>query len=397
MSSRRAAPPRRRSSATLVAAAERQAQRRAPEAAAQVVLHGRGRAARARGRGLDGGHGILRERRPAPLGGRDERLQGATPGTRAVAGAAGSSRATWPAGGPGSSAGHRVTGFTAAERELLLPVRRRDGRLSRRRTGSRAAPRSVVMTDNAPGTLRVYGLAMDGVTAVSLRARGVTRRAVVGRNAFYLEANALGNRSGIHRHADRALPGRRRAARPVPDRRPRRRTPRLLPRTARPHAGREHGGLAAAVRGPVRRSGGAGPGASYSRPDRVLKSPPLLSDASPRGRSSMVERRPSKPLMRVRFPPPASAEAAIARPDEASNSARAGTTCDGTRPHNAHHDRQGIGRLPRARLDARERRAAVLERHLRLEAGGAAGRVPPQGARRHRDDRGSDRRPRCTA
>src|SRR4051812_12385738 len=61
---------------------------------------------------------------------------------------------------------------------------------------SRATPVEV-MTDSAPGTLRVYRLAMDGVTAISLRARGVTRQAVVARNAFYLEANSLGNRKGF--------------------------------------------------------------------------------------------------------------------------------------------------------------------------------------------------------
>jgi hypothetical protein len=38
---------------------------------------------------------------------------------------------------------------------------------------------------------------MDGVSAVSLRARGVTRRAAVSRNACCLEANSLGSGKGF--------------------------------------------------------------------------------------------------------------------------------------------------------------------------------------------------------
>jgi hypothetical protein len=73
----------------------------------------------------------------------------------------------------------------------------------------------------------------------------------------------------------------------------------------RRHVGKGHGGLMVAVRGPVRRSGGAGPGASYSRWASLSS-----WERCVRGRSSMVERRPSKPLMRVRFPSPASARSA---------------------------------------------------------------------------------------
>jgi hypothetical protein len=98
-------------------------------------------------------------------------------------------------GGSGSSrrrgspapASPQSTGASAS----ASPGERADVSRSR---GSRARPRVDVLTDRA---LRVYGLAMDGVTAISLRARGTARPAVVARNAFYLQANSLGGRKGF--------------------------------------------------------------------------------------------------------------------------------------------------------------------------------------------------------
>lgn len=52
-------------------------------------------------------------------------------------------------------------------------------------------------TDYAPHTFRIYGLAMDGVTAIGLQALGVTRRVILGRNAFYFEDNSLGGTLGF--------------------------------------------------------------------------------------------------------------------------------------------------------------------------------------------------------
>ena len=75
------------------------------------------------------------------------------------------------------------------------------------------------MIDNAPGTLHVYGLAMDGVTSISLRARGVTRRAVMGRNAFYLDGELARKPQRVHRDAYRALRRRDHATGPVTHRR----------------------------------------------------------------------------------------------------------------------------------------------------------------------------------
>ena len=69
---------------------------------------------------------------------------------------------------------------------------RTHGRVSRNPALTPDAGRPA--TDNGPATFRVYGLAVDGVTAISVRARGVTRRAVMGRNAFYLEEDSLGGR-----------------------------------------------------------------------------------------------------------------------------------------------------------------------------------------------------------
>ena len=74
-------------------------------------------------------------------------------------------------------------------------------------------------TDYGPHTFRIYGLAMDGVKAISLQARGATRRVLMGRNAFYFEDQLAGRDARLRRRARRAHARRHDTARAVPRRR----------------------------------------------------------------------------------------------------------------------------------------------------------------------------------
>jgi hypothetical protein len=51
--------------------------------------------------------------------------------------------------------------------------------------------------DHLNGRIRIYGFATDDVTGVSVQAPGLTRRAAMGRNAFYLQMNSLGGGRGF--------------------------------------------------------------------------------------------------------------------------------------------------------------------------------------------------------
>jgi hypothetical protein len=181
---------------TLVAAAERQAQRRRRSRRRAVVLAAVAAPLTLAAAGSVAATGFFAstDRNLSTL--RDERLQTNSRSTAWVAAAAGKrpldagARRTWLVGG------HRVTGFTAVDGSFCFRFAGGAGGCVAKPGLSRTTPVDV-LTDNGPGTLRVYGLAMDGVTAISLRARGVTRPAIVARNAFYLEANSLGGRKGF--------------------------------------------------------------------------------------------------------------------------------------------------------------------------------------------------------
>jgi hypothetical protein len=181
---------------TLVAAAERQALRRRQRRRQAVVLAAVAAplALAAAGSVAATGFFASTDRHLSVL--RDERLQARAPDAGALAGAAGkrprdqAGRRTWLVGG------HRVNGFTARDGSFCFRFAGGTGGCLSTAGLSRESPVDV-SSDNAPGTLRVYGLAMDGVTAISLHARGVTRRAAISRNAFYLEANSLGNGNGF--------------------------------------------------------------------------------------------------------------------------------------------------------------------------------------------------------
>jgi hypothetical protein len=88
-------------------------------------------------------------------------------------------------------AGKRLSGFTTASGSFCF----RFGRL----TGGCVQPGELTPEnplsytyDYGPATFRVYGLAMDGVRSVSLRARGVTHRVLLVRNAIYFAEPSLG-------------------------------------------------------------------------------------------------------------------------------------------------------------------------------------------------------------
>jgi hypothetical protein len=126
---------------------------------------------------------------------RDDRLLQPTGPSATLESAAGArpiehSRRSWRVGG------RRVVGYTTAAGAFCFEFAGLAGGCLPK-TGLSAANPVDVMTDNGPGVLRVYGLAMDGVTAVGLRAGGVTRAAAIGRNAFLLEAPALGRTHGF--------------------------------------------------------------------------------------------------------------------------------------------------------------------------------------------------------
>jgi hypothetical protein len=127
---------------------------------------------------------------------RDDRLQGRPGAVAQLATAAGAvSRDTrsvrsWPA------AGQHIEGYTTQAGKFCFRFRALMGGCVRQGTLNVSHPVEA-FTDNGPGLFRIYGLAIDGVTAVSVRVRGKTRRASVGRNAFFLSANALSAPHGV--------------------------------------------------------------------------------------------------------------------------------------------------------------------------------------------------------
>jgi hypothetical protein len=156
--------------------------------------------------------------------------------------------------------GHRVSGYTTPEGSFCFAFKGLTGGCLP--AGSLSATEPIdLSTDYGPKMFRIYGLAMDGVNAISLRARGVTRPVLMGRNAFFLEDGSLGGTRGfagtLIAHMQDGT------TRRVPFSVGMSRLPRFLSLLPGAMPVGEYGGLAAAVRGPVRRSGGAGPAASH--------------------------------------------------------------------------------------------------------------------------------------
>jgi hypothetical protein len=182
---------------TLVGAAVRQAQRRRQRrrrvfvllaVAAPLMLAAAASVAATRGffAGVDQQFATLRDDRLIPTAAPSAAFSnalGALPRDRA-------SQRSWVIGG------RRVSGYTTASGSFCF----RFGSL----TGGCVVPGELTpanpvefTVDLGPQTFRVYGLAIDDVTAVSLRVRGVTRRVLLVRNAIYFSDSSLGGRHGI--------------------------------------------------------------------------------------------------------------------------------------------------------------------------------------------------------
>jgi hypothetical protein len=177
---------------TLVGAAARQAQRRrsrrrrviaAFAVAAPLVLAAAGAVASTQGffSGVDQQLSTLRDDRLVAHDTPSTRLfdaLGALPRDQA-------SRRSW------LIAGRRVTGYTTPSGSFCFRFGPFTGGCIRPGELTPANPVAYTV-DYGPKTFRVYGLAIDGVTAVSLRARGVTRRVLLVRNAVYIDDGSLG-------------------------------------------------------------------------------------------------------------------------------------------------------------------------------------------------------------
>jgi hypothetical protein len=134
------------------------------------------------------------DRHLAPL--RDDRLRVRPAAVASVQSSAGEQPRDAAGNRAWTVAGRRVVGFTSRSGHFCFEFVGF--------TGGCVAPGQLtpehpvaVSSDNQPGEFRVYGLAADEVTSLTLRARGVTRRVPLGRNAFFLDAPALGTRHGF--------------------------------------------------------------------------------------------------------------------------------------------------------------------------------------------------------
>jgi hypothetical protein len=177
---------------TLVGAAGREAQRRRTRrrraivlcaVAAPLALAAVASIAATRGYlgGVDEQFGALRDDRLIPRVAPSARLTdelGARPRDR-------SSQRAWVI------AGQRVVGYTTPGGSFCYVFGSLTGGCVQPGELTSATPVAPTI-EYGPRTFRIYGLAMDGVTSISLRARGATWRGNVVRNAFYLQANELG-------------------------------------------------------------------------------------------------------------------------------------------------------------------------------------------------------------
>ena len=122
---------------------------------------------------------------------RDDRLIPRNVPSTGLSNALGSAPRDWQSRRAWSIAGQRVSGFTTRSGSFCYRFGSFTGGCVSPGELSAANPIDYT-SDYGPKTFRVYGLATDDVTAVSLRVRGVTRRVRLVRNAIYLSDDALG-------------------------------------------------------------------------------------------------------------------------------------------------------------------------------------------------------------
>jgi hypothetical protein len=92
--------------------------------------------------------------------------------------------------------GQRVLGYTAADGRFCFAFRGLTGGCLAAGTLSDAEPLDIT-TDYGPGTFHAYGIALDGVTAVSVHVGALERTAAFAHNAFFFSDAALGGTAGI--------------------------------------------------------------------------------------------------------------------------------------------------------------------------------------------------------
>lgn len=107
-----------------------------------------------------------------------------------LAASATSTTQTWTVGD------HSVLGYTAADGRFCFEFRKLTGGCLAAGVLTDAQPLDIT-TDYGPGEFNVYGLALDGVTAVSVQVGGVSRPAAFAHNAFIFSDDAMGGTLGI--------------------------------------------------------------------------------------------------------------------------------------------------------------------------------------------------------
>jgi hypothetical protein len=104
--------------------------------------------------------------------------------------APGGAAQTWTVGG------HDVLGYTTAGGSFCFAFAGGAGGCLQ--PGALTPERPLeVMTDYGPGTFNVYGLALDGVTAVTVRLGGTPRPAAFAHNSFAYSDPGLGGTAGV--------------------------------------------------------------------------------------------------------------------------------------------------------------------------------------------------------
>ena len=104
--------------------------------------------------------------------------------------APGGAAQTWTVGG------HAVLGYATAGGSFCFAFTGGAGGCLQPGTLTPERPLEV-MTDYGPGTFNVYGLALDGVTAVTVRIGGTPRPAAFAHNSFAYSDPGLGRTAGI--------------------------------------------------------------------------------------------------------------------------------------------------------------------------------------------------------
>jgi hypothetical protein len=89
-----------------------------------------------------------------------------------------------------------VLGYTAADGRFCFEFRSLGGGCLQPGVLTDELPVDLT-TDYGPGTFHAYGLALDGVTAVSVSVGGTSRPAAFAHNSFYFSDDALGGTAGI--------------------------------------------------------------------------------------------------------------------------------------------------------------------------------------------------------